>query len=82
MSGRRSKLWGPAAIQRDLATTSRKGAHAAPHVHNWMCVAEFRERGFALFECSDRTCGETRTLWQSEIEVLQQLEAHEWSVAR
>jgi hypothetical protein len=82
VSGQHVLTWGPAAIQKDLGTRSAPGRHGAPHVHNWECVAEFTERGFALFVCSDKACGETRTLWQSEIEVLQILEAHEWGLPR
>lgn len=82
MSGLHARLWGPAAIQKDLGTRSKAGRYQVPHAHKWERVATFTERGFALFVCADKACGETRTLWQSEIEVLQILEAHEWGQTR
>jgi len=80
MSGRHLRLWGEAAIQRDLGMPSRPAKHKAPHEHKWQCVGNFPE--FAIFECPAKDCGETRTLWRSEIEVLELLEAEEWGAVK
>lgn len=46
--------------------TAEAPKHRAGHEHDWKLMAEFTGRRAAIYQCSDSTCEQTRTVWRIE----------------
>jgi hypothetical protein len=51
------------ALQAISVSTPR---HRVEHEHDWRLIAEFTGRRAAIYQCSDSSCEQTRTIWRTE----------------